>query len=60
MPVFGSNYLCEQPFSIKNVKSWTRLRLTDEHLEGFIWIVTTEIKPDNETLLNNKQCHASH
>jgi hypothetical protein len=43
--VFGSSYRCEQLFSImKNVRSRTRTRLTDEHLDGCMRIATTEIK----------------
>jgi hypothetical protein len=43
--VFGSNLLCRQLYSlIKNLKSRTTMRFTDEHLEGCMWVVTTEIK----------------
>jgi hypothetical protein len=53
--VFGSNYRCEQLFSlIKNVKSKTRTRLTDQHLQGCMRIATTEIKPDTEKLIKQK------
>jgi hypothetical protein len=40
---------------MKNVKSRTRMHLNDEHLEGYMWIAATEIKPDTE-----KQCRISH
>jgi hypothetical protein len=57
MSVFGCNCRCEQLFSLmKSVISRTRTRLTDGHLEGCMLIVTTEIKPDIERLLNQKQC----
>jgi hypothetical protein len=47
MPVFGSNYCCEQLFSsMKNVKSRTRIYLTNEHIKGCMQITTTDIKPD--------------
>jgi hypothetical protein len=43
--VFGSNYRCGQLYSLmKNVRSRSRTRLTDEHLEGCVRIATTEIK----------------
>jgi hypothetical protein len=59
--VFGSNWRCEQLSSLmKNVKSRTRTRLADEHLEGCMRIATTEIKPDIERLLKQKQCQMSH
>jgi hypothetical protein len=45
---------------MKNIKSETRTRLTDEHLEGCVRIVTTEIKPDIEGLLKQKQCQIFH
>jgi hypothetical protein len=36
---------------MKNVKSRPRTRPTDEHVEGYMRIATTEVKPDIETLL---------
>jgi hypothetical protein len=54
--VFGS----EQVFSLmKNIKSRTRMHLTDEHLEGCAGGMSnaaTEIKPDIERPLKQKQC----
>jgi hypothetical protein len=48
---------CEQLLSfMKNVKSRTRTRLTEEHLEGCMRIATTEIKHDTVGVLNQKQC----
>jgi hypothetical protein len=56
--VFGN--VCEQMSSLmKNVKSRTRTRLTDEHLEGCMRIATTEIKRDIERLLKHEQCQIS-
>jgi hypothetical protein len=40
---------------MKNVKSRTRIGLTDEHLEGCMRIAITEIKLDSERLLKEKQ-----
>jgi hypothetical protein len=55
--VFVSNYRCEQLFSLmNNVKSRTRTRLTDEHLEGCMRIAMTQIKPDTDRLIKQKQC----
>jgi hypothetical protein len=39
LSVFGSNYYCEQ-----NIKTRTRLCLSDEHLEGCMRIAATEVK----------------
>jgi hypothetical protein len=54
--VSGTTCLCEQLYTLmKNVKSRTRMCLTDKHLEGCIQIATKEIKPDIEKLLKQKQ-----
>jgi hypothetical protein len=56
MSVFGSNYRCEQLFNLmNNVKSRTRARLTDGHLEGCMRI-TPEIKHGIEKVMKQKQC----
>jgi hypothetical protein len=56
MPVISSDYRCDQLFNlIKNVKSRTRTRLTDDHLHGYMRIAT-EIKRDSERLLKQKHC----
>lgn len=61
MSLFGSTYVCEQLFSrMKNVKSKTRSRVTDAHLEGSLRVATTKIKPNIDTLVKNKQCQKSH
>jgi hypothetical protein len=58
--VSGSNYRCEQLFSLmKNVKSRSRTRLTDEHLEGRM-LIATEINHDKEKLLKQEQCQIYH
>jgi hypothetical protein len=50
--VFGSDYRCEELFRLmKNVRSRSRTRFTDEHLEGRMRIATTEIKHHIEGLL---------
>jgi hypothetical protein len=47
------NYRCEQLYCLmKNGKSRTRTRLTDEHLEGCMRIATTEIRHYIEGLTN--------
>jgi hypothetical protein len=59
--VFGSDYRCEQLFSwMQNVKSRSRTRLTDEHLEGCTRMATTGIITDAERLLKQNQCHTLH
>jgi hypothetical protein len=48
---FGSNYRCEKLFSLKKgVRSRTRTRLIDEHLEGCMRIATAKIIPGIERL----------
>lgn len=59
--LFGSTYTCEQLFSrMKNMKSKTRTRITDVHLENSLRIATSNIKPDIDKLVKNKQCQTSH
>jgi hypothetical protein len=59
--VFSSNYRCEQLFSLmKDTKSRTKTRLTDEHLEGCMQIATTEIGSDIEMLRNENRCQIFH
>jgi hypothetical protein len=59
MPVFGSNYRCVQLFSLMNIKSESGMCLTDEYLERCMQIAATEIKPDIERLLKQKQSNIS-
>ncbi|XP_059048227.1 general transcription factor II-I repeat domain-containing protein 2B-like [Achroia grisella] len=59
--LFGSTYTCEQLFSrMKNVKSKMWTRITDVHLENSLRIATSNIKPDIDKLVKNKQCQISH
>lgn len=59
--LFGTSYLCEQLFSrMKNVKSKTRTRITDVHLENSLRIATTTIGADIDKLVKSKQCQTSH
>ena len=52
MPVlFGSTYVCEQMFSMKNYnKSRYRSRLMDEHLSSVLRIATSQMTPDFDDL----------
>jgi hypothetical protein len=60
-PLFGSIHHCEQVFTVmKSVESRATTHHTDEHLEESMRIVTTEIKPEIERLLRQKQCQISH
>jgi hypothetical protein len=46
LSVFGSNNHCEQLHNLmKNIKSITRMNLTDKHLERCMWITTAETEP---------------
>jgi cytochrome c oxidase assembly factor CtaG len=54
VPLAMSNYSL-----IKNVISWTKTCLTDQHLEGGMRIAATEIKTVIERLLKQKQCPLS-
>lgn len=45
---------------MKNLKSVTTVRLTDENLEGYMRIATTEIKHDTVRLIKELQCHIPH
>jgi hypothetical protein len=48
--LFGNTYRCEQVFSlIKNVKSWTKTRHTDEHVEERMLIAVRSIKTHIES-----------
>jgi hypothetical protein len=45
--IFGSTYLCEQTFSkLKYIKSKNRSRLTDLHLENYLQIGLSKLKPN--------------
>ncbi|XP_073432233.1 general transcription factor II-I repeat domain-containing protein 2-like [Dendrobates tinctorius] len=59
--IFGSTYVCEQTFSrMKHLKSPTRSRLTDEHLHHLLRLAVTNMEPDIDHLISQKQAHSSH
>ena len=61
LTVFGSTYICEQTFSrMKQLKSPTRSRLTDEHLHQLLRLTTTKMEPDIDLLVSQMQAHQSH
>ena len=59
--IFGSTYICEQTFSkLKYIKSKNRSRLTDSHLENYLQIGTSNLKPNINEISLLKQAHTSH
>lgn len=42
------------------MKSKTRTKISDEHLENSLGIATTSIKPDTDALVSQKQCQVLH
>jgi hypothetical protein len=60
--MFGSTYLCEQLFSIlKHVKSNTRNRMNDEHLNACLKIQSSkQLKPNIDLIISNKQLRVSN
>lgn len=59
--IFGSTYVCEQTFSrMKHLKSPTRSRLTDAHLHHLLRLAVTNMEPDIDHLISQKQAHSSH
>ncbi|XP_060881678.1 general transcription factor II-I repeat domain-containing protein 2B-like [Metopolophium dirhodum] len=61
MSLFGSTYTCEHIFSrMKIVKSKNRARLTDSHLESSLRIASSQIQPNINKLVSEKQCQLSH
>ncbi|XP_069482603.1 general transcription factor II-I repeat domain-containing protein 2-like [Ambystoma mexicanum] len=59
--IFGSTYVCEQTFSrMKHLKSSTRSRLKDEHLHHLLRLAVTNMEPDIDHLVSQKQAHSSH
>ena len=61
MAFFGSTYVCEQLFSrMKSVKSKTRTRITDSHLENSLRQTISHIAPDIERLVKGTQAQSSH
>jgi hypothetical protein len=52
--LFESTYFCEQRFSrMKNVKSKTRTKITNTHLENSLQIATSQIKAGTDWLVEN-------
>ncbi|CAI6366273.1 unnamed protein product [Macrosiphum euphorbiae] len=61
MSLFGSTYTCEHIFSrMKIVKSKNRVRLTHSHLESSLRIASSQIQPNINKLVSEKQCQLSH
>lgn len=62
LSLFGSTYLCEQTFSLMNLnKSKLRSKLTDSHLQNILSLSVSQLQPNLEKLLKNKdQFHISH
>ena len=60
--LFGSNYVCEQIFSVMNInKSRHRSKLTDQHLKSILRIARTKTTPDFDSLAKKgDQQHCSH
>ncbi|KAM8966907.1 general transcription factor II-I repeat domain-containing protein 2-like [Pelodytes ibericus] len=59
--IFGSTYVCEQTSSrMKHLKSPTRSRLTDAHLHHLLRLAVTNMEPDIDHLISQKQAHSSH
>ncbi len=53
---FGSTYICEQVFSILNLKKNNlRKKITDDHLGGTIRIATTKVIPNLQSIIQRKQ-----
>ena len=59
--MFGSTYTCEQFFSSMKVnKTVLRSRLTDEHLQATLRLVSADkLKPNIEVLVDEKRCQLS-
>ena len=59
--MFGSTYVCEQFFSSMKInKSVLRSRLTDEHLQATLRLVSShKFKPNIEVLVDAKRCQLS-
>lgn len=52
--LFESTYFCEQHFSrMKNVKSNTRTKITNTHLENLLEVATSYIKADADRLVED-------
>ncbi|XP_056586089.1 general transcription factor II-I repeat domain-containing protein 2B-like [Triplophysa dalaica] len=62
LSLFGSTYICEQTFSLMNLnKCKLRSSLTDSHLHNVLTLSVSQLQPNLEKLLKNKdQLHVSH
>uniref|UniRef100_A0A672N6G3 Uncharacterized protein n=1 Tax=Sinocyclocheilus grahami TaxID=75366 RepID=A0A672N6G3_SINGR len=62
LSLFGSTYLCEQTFSLMNLnKCKLRSKLTDSHLHNILTLSVSQLQPNLEKRLKNKdQFHVSH
>ena len=59
--LFTSTYVCEASFfSLNNIKSKRRSRLTDEHLISALICAVSNLEPDYEFLSTDQQCQQSH
>lgn len=58
---FASTYRCEQAFSsMTAIKNRNRSKLTDSHLNSLMLLATTELQPDIEKLIDDRQLQKSH
>ena len=60
LSVFGSTYLCEQAFSLMKLNK-CKLRNALSHLHDILTLSVSQLEPDIERLLKNKdRLHVSH
>ncbi|CAH2094825.1 unnamed protein product [Euphydryas editha] len=57
---FGSTYLCESAFSLKQTKNKHRSRLTDAHTLDSLRLAISNYKPDFANLAEDYQAQCSH
>ena len=59
--MFGTTYLCEQVFSVMNIKKTKlRSRLTNKHLNNILKLATTQdVMPNIYALVEAKRCQVS-
>ena len=61
LSMFGFTYLCEQVFSVMNlrkIKHWARLSNT--HIDDILkCVITQDLKPDIDALVKVKRCQVS-
>ena len=61
LSILPSTYLCETTFSnLTNIKSTKRSLLTDPNVEACVICAVTNMLPDFETVMKDKQWQASH